>query len=93
MKAVIINLVNELTRKRWEFSLWADFSGASIQLDFYVLETKKSTRDWVWHCQDKWGTFGKRNNTINEPPMDANVESEVRQLFINQIKDLPIKIR
>ena len=82
---------NELRREVWTFTLFNDYSRQVIWFDSYAIEVKESTRKKLWHNDGIWTRLMRRENTIQSPPLPPNVEAEMRENFISQVKQLPIE--
>jgi hypothetical protein len=91
MNIQIIRPDGDLKREVWNFSLYISWgSDKKIYFDHYSFQTKESTRHRVWKPQTNWGRLTRQNNTIDEPPLPADVEKEMREKFSEMVKALPI---
>lgn len=86
----IIRPDGDLKREVWVFYLSIDYK-ATIYLDSFSFQAKKSSRHRKWLKQTHWQRLDKRSNNICRLPIPSDVEAEMRSMFQDFIKTLPIE--
>lgn len=81
---------DKTTRIVFEFSVTLDYAGSSVALDSYH-ESTRETRRHGWKIKDKWGTFDRRTNTMDQPTeIPSDVAAELLEEITNHVKKVPI---
>jgi len=91
MQTEIFRYNGDLKREVWRFDLSIGYSSPCIYFNSFSFQTKESPRHKKWIRQTHWERLNRRYNNIDNPPIPANVETEVRQRFQEHILTLPIK--
>ena len=79
---------DELNREVWEFEVHIDYVKPLIWFNSYFVEYKETTRKRLWRRSGFWTRLMRRDNTIQDPPLPPDVEDEMRDNFIEQVRHL-----
>jgi hypothetical protein len=79
----------DLERERWNFILYADYSGDRIYFSDYHKEARPTKRH-NWKFQQYWERIGSRTSVKTPPPIPPDVEQEARAQLIEQLMKTPI---
>lgn len=87
MRIEIVRPNGDLKREVWCFYLSIGYSSPCIYFDHYSFQTKETKRH-KWRRQTYWTRLERRYNNIDTPPLPSDVETEMRQLFANNVREL-----
>ena len=87
----IVRGSGDLIQETWNFSISMEMGRGCIYFDFYRFETKRTPRCRNWQTIGQWGRTNLRTNTIENPPLPADVITEMRDYFRAKIDNLEIK--
>jgi hypothetical protein len=83
---------DNIRQETWTFELYTSFGdNFALWLDRYSVGTKQPSQR-KFRNQGWWNRIDKRDNTMIDPPLPAEVEAEAKQYFIERIKATPITI-
>ena len=78
-----------LERERWNFVLYADYSGDRVFFQDYYKEYRPTKRH-NWRVSLYWERVGSRTSVKTPPAIPPDVEQEARAQLIEQLMKTPI---